>query len=229
MTPDTAETADPSGAVTVSFVDLAGYTALTDVHGDNHAADLAGRFAQLAHDNLESGERLIKTIGDAAMLTAPTPAAGVALVARLCAATDAEPAFPVVRAGLHHGPVVERDGDLFGATVNLASRVSAQAGGGQVLATAAVAEPAAKAGYDARLLGAFNLRNLTDPVELYELTPCPQPHQRAIDPVCRMALDRASAPTCLSHAGHDHWFCSLDCAAAFAAEPDRYPTQEPGQ
>ena len=220
---------DASGAVTVAFVDLAGYTALTDIHGDNRAADLAGRFAQLARESLEPGEQLVKTIGDAVMVSAPTPVAGVALVARICTGTDTEPAFPVVRAGLHHGPVVDRDGDLFGATVNLASRVSAQAGGGQVLATAAVAEPAADAGYDIGPLGAFDLRNLTDPVDLFELAPCPRPHQRAVDPVCRMAIDRTDAPARLSHNGRDHWFCSLDCAAAFAANPDSYPTQEPEQ
>lgn len=218
-----------SAALTVAFIDLAGFTALTDTHGDDHAADLAGRFAQLAHATLERGERLVKTIGDAIMLTAPTPVAGVTLVGRVCASTDAEPAFPVVRAGLHHGPVVERDGDLFGATVNLASRVTAQAGGGQVLATAVVAEAAARAGYETRPLGPVSLRNLTDPVDLYELAPCPRPHQRAVDPVCRMAVDRARAPARLSHGGHDHWFCSLDCAAAFATDPDRYPSEEPEQ
>lgn len=224
---DAPDLASPPGALTVAFVDLAGFTALTDTHGDNHAADLAGRFAQLAHATLEPGQRLVKTIGDAIMLTVPTPVAAVALVGRVCASTDAEPAFPVVRAGLHHGPVVERDGDLFGATVNLASRVTAQAGGGQVLATAAVAEPAATAGYDSRPLGPVTLRNLADPVDLFELDPCPRPHQRAVDPVCRMAVNRTSAPARFSHRGHDHWFCSLDCAAAFATDPDRYPTEEP--
>ncbi len=223
---DAAELSSSTGAVTVAFVDLAGFTALTDTHGDHHAADLAGRFADLARGSLRQGEDVIKTIGDAVMLSAPTPTEGVALVGRICARTDAEAAFPVVRAGLRHGPVVERDGDLFGATVNLASRVAAQAAGGQVLATAAVADAAATAGFDARPLGAVALRNLPDPVELYELAPCPQPHDRAVDPVCRMAVDRATAAGRLTHLGHDHWFCSLACVAAFATNPDRYPSQE---
>lgn len=227
MTPDAANA--PTKAVTVAFVDLAGYTALTDTHGDNTAADLATRFAQLALDALEPGEQLIKCIGDAVMVTAPNPVAGVALIGRLCAATDTEPTFPVVRAGLHHGPVAERDGDVFGATVNLASRVAAQAAGSQVLITAAVAQPATEAGYDIRVLGTVSLRNLPEPVELFELAPCPRPHQRVIDPVCRMALDRTTAPARLSHRGHDHWFCSLECAATFATDPDRYPSQEPDQ
>ena len=207
----------------MAFVDLAGYTAMTDTHGDEDAATLAERFATLAHESLEVGERLVKTIGDAVMLDVPDPAAGVQLVGRLCARTDAEGAFPVVRAGLHHGPVVARGDDLFGATVNLASRVPAQAGGGQVLGTAVVA---ASAGVDARSLGMFELRNLPDPVELFDLDPCPTPHDREIDPVCRMAIDRSAAAGRLDHNSHEHWFCSLTCAGSFAADPDRFAHQD---
>lgn len=208
---------------TIAFVDLAGFTALTDVHGDEDAADVAARFCQLARDSLGPGDRLVKSIGDAVMLESPGPSEAVALVGRLCAATDAEPAFLVVRTGVHHGPVIERDGDVFGATVNLASRVAAQAGGGQVLATAVVAEAAHAAGVVVRPLGPVMLRSIPEPVDLYELEPCPPPRQRAVDPVCHMAVDRTAAPGRLRHRGHEHWFCSLACAAAFAADPDRYP------
>ena len=209
---------------TIAFVDLAGFTALTESHGDDDAATLAERFAHLARAALLPGERVIKTIGDAVMLEATEPAAGVQLVARLCAATDAERAFPVVRAGLHHGSVVARGGDVFGATVNLASRVAAHAGGGQVLATASVADAAR---VEARSLGAVAFRNLADPVEVFELNPCPSPHGREIDPVCRMAIERGRAAGRLTHRDHEHWFCSLRCAGAFAAEPDRYSHDAP--
>lgn len=71
---------------TVAFVDLAGFTAMTDTHGDEEAATLAERFAALARLSLGPGERLVKTIGDAVMLDAPNPAAGVeARRAPLCA------------------------------------------------------------------------------------------------------------------------------------------------
>lgn len=93
MKPEATLVADSSEGLTVGFVDLAGYTALTEFHGDILAADLAARFAQLANESLEPGERLVKTIGDAVMLCAPTPVDGVALVGRVCAGSDAEPAF----------------------------------------------------------------------------------------------------------------------------------------
>ena len=85
-----------------------------------------------------------------------------------------------------------------------------------------VAVVAASAGVDARSLGMFELRNLPDPVELFDLDPCPTPHDREIDPVCRMAIDRSVAAGRLDHHGHEHWFCSLTCAGAFASDPDRY-------
>lgn len=211
---------------TIGFVDLAGFTALTDTHGDEQAADLAERFGALARASLGPSDRLIKTIGDAVMVLARTPLDGVELVGRICERTDREATFPVVRAGLHHGPVVERDDDVFGATVNLASRVAAQAAGGQVLATEPVARAVGSA-VDSASLGLVQLRNVPQPVELFELTPCPQPHDRVVDPVCRMAVDPRTAPGRLRHDHHEHWFCSLRCAGTFAADPDRYSSQEP--
>ncbi|UMG92241.1 hypothetical protein [Nocardioides sp. TF02-7] len=58
------------------MVDLAGYTALTETHGDEHAADLATKFARLAEEQLDTGDRLIKTIGDAVLLATPSPCYG---------------------------------------------------------------------------------------------------------------------------------------------------------
>lgn len=211
--------ADSSLERTVAFVDLAGFTALTETHGDEDAAELAERFADLARAALLPGERVVKTIGDAVMLDAPDPATGVQLIGRICAATDAETTFPIVRAGIHHGRVIRRGDDLFGATVNVASRVTAHAGGGQVLATAAVADTA---GVAVHSIGTVTFRNMAEPFELFELDPCPSPHARVVDPVCRMALNLEDASGRLTHDDHEHWFCSLACVSAFAADPDRY-------
>lgn len=89
---------------TFAMVDLAGYTALTETHGDEHAAELATTFTALARDSLGSGDRLIKPIGDAVLLTAPDPDAGISLVDRLLSASADLEGFPLARAGLHHGP-----------------------------------------------------------------------------------------------------------------------------
>ena len=88
---------------------------------------------------VEPPVRLVKTIGDAVMLTSPTPAPLVRTALALVEATDAESedgAFPQVRVGVALGPAVARGGDVFGRAVNLASRVTTIARAGSVLATA---------------------------------------------------------------------------------------------
>lgn len=111
---------------TFAFVDMAGFTALTEAQGDEDAADLATMFADITRAALAPGDRLIKTIGDAVLITSPDAAAGLSLIERLLTEAAAEARLPTLRAGLHHGEAVERDGDVFGAAVNLAARVAAE-------------------------------------------------------------------------------------------------------
>lgn len=212
---------------TVAFVDLAGFTALTETHGDIVAADLAEHLNALAQAALGPSDRVVKTIGDAVMLAAPDPAAGITVVRRLLEACYETAGFPVARAGLHHGPVVERGLDLYGNTVNLAARVTGQANGGQVLATSAVAECARSIGIQVGNLGSFALRNVAVPVELFELALYAPPVGGAVDPVCRMHVERATAAGRLRHEGVNYWFCSLECAAKFSESPQRYAGRPP--
>lgn len=207
---------------TVVFVDLAGFTALTEAHGDEIAADVAQRLSGLAHAALGSDDHLVKTIGDAVMLAAPDPWSGIELVRRILADCYQTPGCPLARAGLHHGPVVDRGHDLFGKTVNLAARVTGQANGGQVLATETVAERARAGGIQVDNLGFFTLRNISEPVELFELVLHAPLPIGVIDPVCRMHVDRATAAGRLRHQRVNYWFCSLECAGAFIANPHRY-------
>lgn len=207
---------------TFGFVDLAGFTALTEAHGDDEAVALIDRFEAITADALGAGDHLVKTIGDAVMVAFPDPAAAIVAIGRLFAAAMAEPGLPVLRAGLHHGSAIERGGDYLGASVNLAARVAGQAHGGQVLATIDVAEVARRSSVTVVDLGAFELRNIAQPVELFELEVCPVAAGTAVDPVCRMQVARADAAGQLRHDDRDYWFCSLRCVAAFAADPDRH-------
>ena len=207
---------------TFAMVDLAGYTALTETHGDDLAADLAVAFAGLARANLDDGDRLIKPIGDAVLLASTGPRAAVALVDRLLTATAELDGFPLARAGLHHGPAVERDGDTFGAAINLAARVAGQAAGGQTLATREVAEAARELSHPVTRIGNVALRNVSEHQELFELGIGPLPRTGSVDPVCRMWVDRATAAGSLRYHDAEYWFCSLDCARRFASEPETH-------
>ena len=122
---------------TFLFADLSGFTALTEAHGDEQAADLVGGFCVAVRGLLaEHQAQEVKTIGDALMLRTGDAAAAVRLGLCIVHEVGARHGFPLVRVGMHSGPAVERGGDWFGATVNLAARVSAAAAGGEALLTA---------------------------------------------------------------------------------------------
>jgi adenylate cyclase len=209
----------PRLEATFCFVDLEGFTALTEAQGDDDAADVATRFAALTRAALAPGDRLVKTIGDAVLVTAPSADAGVALVERLMTDAAQEPGIPALRAGLHHGGAVMRDGDVFGAAVNLAARVAAEANAGEVLGTESIAIAARDRGIPVAEIGPVSLKNVRGAVSLFSIALVLGATETPIDPVCHARIDRRGATGHLHYRGTDYWFCSLACAAAFASNP----------
>lgn len=215
-----------SSAATFVFADIAGFTALTEMHGDEEAAEVVARFCDAVQAELPgSGGTHVKTIGDALMLRVPDPGSAVLLGLRIAHDVMHGHGAPAVRVGLHHGPAIERDADYFGAAVNLAARVSAAATGGEVLLTAQTAEMAPDLDgvlYESR--GCQTLRNVRDPVEMVAAVRQGHTteHRLAIDPVCRMAVDPGHAAGRLVVDDTTFFFCSLTCAGAFARHPERF-------
>ena len=207
------------------FADIAGYTALTEAHGDADAAELAASFCrEMAQVALARGGDVIKTIGDAVMVRHRDPSDAVAL--GLAAAHDvlAGHGFPAVRVGMHHGPAIEREGDWFGATVNLAARVASVAAGGEVLVTDPVREGAAMLeGVEFEARGEHKMRNVSAPVPLFAAVPDRRSSEaRHVDPVCRMLVAEDREAGSLRHRDTIYRFCSLDCARRFLRDPDAY-------
>jgi adenylate cyclase len=209
---------------TFVFADLAGYTALTEAHGDGDAATIAQTFHGLARRCLTDQAALVKTIGDAVMVAARSVEDGVVVAIRIAAAVAAEPRFPAVRIGVHAGPAACRDGDYFGAAVNLAARVASVAHGGEVVATEEVATIAVAQGLaSARPMGTVRLKNVLAPVALFELgTGCAPGPLRRIDPVCRMQVVGDGARARLELDGTVLYFCSVGCAERFQSAPEQY-------
>lgn len=211
---------------TFLFADLAGFTVLTEAHGDERAADLAGEFAEAIRSALpEHGGEEVKCIGDAVMVRCADAGAAVRLGVRIVGRLGARHGFPSVRVGMNTGPAVERRGDWFGAAVNVAARVSGAAAGGEVLLTEATrlaAGPLDSIQLLAR--GRRALKNVSEPVRLYAAVRQGARSEAGlpIDPVCRMAVDPGHAAGALHHGGRRYVFCSLACAGAFAADPERY-------
>jgi adenylate cyclase len=210
---------------TFVFADIAGYTALTEAHGDADAAELAATFCrEISEAAANSGGEVIKTIGDAVMVRHRSPSNAVALGLTAAHEVIAGHGFPAVRVGMHHGPAIARGGDWFGATVNLAARVAALAAGGEVLVTEAVRESAGElAGVEFESRGEQRIRNVIAPVPLFVAVPDDRTSEtRHLDPVCRMLVAEGREAGSLRHRGTLYRFCSFECARRFLADPDAY-------
>jgi adenylate cyclase len=151
----------------IAFLDLAGYTRLTEERGDQAAAELATALASLVQRaSREHGGRPVKWLGDGVMFHFPqAPSAVRSCLDMVRQAPAAE--LPPAHVGISAGPIVERDGDYFGRTVNLASRIAGRAGPGQVLVSDEVVA-AASEHPDLRFepLGEYALKGISLPVRL---------------------------------------------------------------
>jgi adenylate cyclase len=220
------DSAPASSAATFLFADIAGFTALTEAHGDEQAAALAADFSDAVKAELPACDGAhVKSIGDALLLRIPDPAGAILLGLRIVGDLMRDHGAPAVRVGMHHGPAIERGGDFFGATVNLAARVSAAAVGGEVLLTAhtaALAPLLEGVVYESR--GRRDLRNVREPVELVAAVRVGEATEPrlAVDPVCHMAVDPERAAGRLMYEGRAYFFCALECAGEFARRPERF-------
>ena len=150
------------------FIDLTGYTRLTQERGDLAAADVAGRLGRIVQrSSAHHGGRPVKWLGDGVMLHFPNPAQAVVGALEMVGAVMAA-GLPPAHVGVHAGPVIFQAGDYYGSTVNIASRISDHAGPGQVLVSQAVVDAAP--GVDATFseVGPVELKGVAGPMTLFE-------------------------------------------------------------
>ena len=156
-----------SREIAVCFADLVGFTRLGEEVPPHELSRLAIRLEQLAGEVAQQPVRLVKTIGDAAMLSCPEPAPLIDAALRLIEAADTEgEQFPQLRAGVTMGPALSRAGDWFGRPVNLASRVTQVARPGSLLAEREVRRSVGDV-YHWSYAGERRLRGVREPVALY--------------------------------------------------------------
>jgi adenylate cyclase len=156
----------PTEPPTIAFVDLTGYTEMTSIAGDEIAAASAAKLQGLADDAARlAGGRVVKLLGDGVMLRFESAEGAARGVLALMAAVEAA-SLPPAHAGMAAGPVVVRDGDVYGNTVNLASRIAGHATAGEVLVNDTIAGRLSKAGIELELVGATVVRGIPSPVLL---------------------------------------------------------------
>jgi len=210
----------------VFFVDLSSFTPLAEAMGDAAAAEVLARFSQLVREAVSRCEgRVIKQIGDAFMLVFSDARAAVTCALEIEQRTAEEPQFPAARSGGHYGPVLYREGDYLGVTVNVAARLADEAGRHQVLVSEALRREAAGApDVEFVPLGRRRLKGVADEVELFEAVRRSEAGagRRQVDPVCGMELGLGEPAARLVFGGREQVFCSQGCLQRFVATPERY-------
>jgi len=155
----------------VAFVDVSGYTRLTVDRGDDFSARTSVRLGELAEMVMRRhGGRVVKLLGDGVLLVFDSPCVAVEAVAELTRLM-VRAGLPAVHAGIHAGPIVERDGDVYGSTVNVAARIASHAPAGTILVSDNVVETCLEHRGRFEALGAVTIRGLVEPLPLNRLRP----------------------------------------------------------
>lgn len=171
QTVDDAEHADALVRRNFAFIDLCGFTMLTDEHGVGEAVAVLSTFRAVVRERAGwRGVRVAKWLGDGAMLVSTEPRALLEAVLRMEQALDVRGCPLPLRGGVAAGRVILFEGDDYvGRPVNLAARLCDEAQPHQLLVTASLYEAAGE-GLGGRRLGAHHIRGFTRPVEVVDLS-----------------------------------------------------------
>jgi adenylate cyclase len=151
----------------VCFLDLTGYTRLTEERGDAAAADLAARLAGLVRRSAQEHQGTpVKWLGDGVMFYFREPAAAVLAAVEMVAVVGRH-GLPPAHVGIHAGPVIFQDGDYFGRTVNLAARIAEYARPGEVLVSQEVVDAADAASVSFVEIGPVELKGVPGTLRLH--------------------------------------------------------------
>jgi adenylate cyclase len=153
----------------ICFVDMTGFTRLTEEQGDEEAARLATSLAALVNEVSRShGGRAIRWLGDGGLFYFEDASAAFAAALEM---TDRAPSagLPPTHIGVQAGPVVFRDGDVYGRTVNVASRIADQAGAGEILTSRETVERVGDDELTFKQARSVELKGVAGPVTLYRV------------------------------------------------------------
>jgi len=151
----------------ICFLDLTGYTRLTDEHGDDAAADLASRLGKVVRrSSAAHGGKPIKWLGDGVMFYFREPGRGVESALEMVEEA-VNVGLPPAHVGLHAGPVLFQEGDYFGQTVNVASRIADYARPGEILVSQAVVDASGSASASFAEIGPVELKGVSGPIHLH--------------------------------------------------------------
>lgn len=149
----------------VGFVDMSGFTTASEDLDEVALTRLVTSFSARVGDTVkELGGRVVKFVGDAAMIVAPDAPTLATIVGKLVTSPTIVDEGLTLHAGLARGELLNIDGDYLGSPVNMAARLAALADPGAILASAAIGEALSDAGWEVEWLKARPIRGIADPV-----------------------------------------------------------------
>jgi adenylate cyclase len=149
------------------FLDITGYTRLTQERGDAAAAALAATLARLVErTSVKHGGRPVKWLGDGVMFYFRNPGPGVVAALEMVEGV-AGAGLPPAHVGLHAGPVIFQEGDYYGQTVNVASRIAEYARPGEVLVSQDVVDVSGGTQVLFREVGPVELKGVSGAMRLH--------------------------------------------------------------
>jgi class 3 adenylate cyclase/YHS domain-containing protein len=208
----------------ILMADLTGYTAMTDVHGGESAARIVRKYMELVDRALYGSAKLVQRVGDQVVIVSHDADNAAATAIQLNELASKEERFLSIHAGIHYGPIFEENGDFFGSTINVASRIMTLADHGQILCSSAlVSKIANDAGFVFKSFGCHKMKNVMQEIEVFELHST-NLSERHVDPVCHMLIDPSRGDYVLTIDDKTYHFCSEHCRNLFQDSPGLFTT-----
>lgn len=196
------------------MADLSGYTAMTEIHGAESAFTIIDKYNAFVNKSLVGSSHLHQRVGDEMVIVADTAEDLAYTATFLFEQVHNENQFLPLHAGLHYGPIVKKDGDYFGSTINTASRITSAAEKGQIICSAEFLNQLPKDHpYVVAAKGLYTFKNLLKSVELFEMSCCIEymTKKYVIDPVCHMLIKTPATALQLQQNEEPYYFCSENC------------------
>ena len=198
--------------LSILIADLSGYTALTEAHGAETAADVIDEYLSHVDEALAGDCYLHERVGDEVMIISASPDDLAATAAALLNNVFDKAHFLQLHGGLHTGTLLKRNNSFFGSSLNLASRIASKASPGSFLCSDIFFDALSEK-YKTLFApkGKHSFKNVTNEIELYEFL-LHAGEKFFIDPVCRMMVKETGIP---HPANAEIFFCSAECLNAF--------------
>lgn len=200
--------------IAIMMADLSGYTAMTEIHGANSAVSLIDKYLAIVKKSLVGSSRLHERVGDEMIIVADTAEDLAYTATFLFEHAYEEKQFLPLHAGIHYGPIIKKDGDYYGTTINTAARITSVAEKGKIVCSAEFLKQLPDGHpYVVKNKGIHTFKNLMQQVELFEMSCCIEYLSRkyVIDPVCHMLIKTPATAVQLEHEGETYYFCSGKC------------------